>query len=82
MVKFYAMIRKYIFVQIIGDFIFVGTKTNEGKVHIFLTINLFIRKKTPGHSIQQFNTHDHFGKFIYLSVKLHILENIEPLASG
>ena len=54
---------------------------NEWKVHIFLTINLCIRKK-PGYSLQQFNTHGHFGHLISLSGKSHIIANAAYLARG
>ena len=38
--------------------------------------------KILGHSLQNFNTHDHFGNLIYLSGKSHILENSASLARG
>ena len=38
--------------------------------------------KIPGHSLQQFNTYDHFGNLISLSGKSHILENAASLACG
>ena len=38
--------------------------------------------KTLQHSLQQFNTHEHFGNLIYFSGKSHILENVASLARG
>ena len=37
---------------------------------------------TRGHSLQQFNTHDHFGHLIYFSGESHILKNEAYLACG
>ena len=39
-------------------------------------------EKKPGHSLQQFSTHDHFDNLIYFSGKSHILENTEYFAPG
>ena len=39
-------------------------------------------KRTPGHSLQQSNTHDHIGNFIYLSGKSQIKGNTAYLACG
>ena len=39
-------------------------------------------EKNPWHSLQQFNTHDHFGNLISLSGKSHILVNTEYLTCG
>ena len=40
------------------------------------------RTETPGHSLHQFNTHDHFGNLISFSGKSHILENSASLERG
>ena len=37
---------------------------------------------TLGHSLQQFNTHDHFGNLISFSGESHILANAASLAHG
>ena len=38
--------------------------------------------KTTGHSLKTFNTHDHFGKLIYISGKSHLMEYAEYLSLG
>ena len=53
---------------------------NEYKVHIFVTIHFYIRKNTPGNSLQQFNTHDHVGSLLSLSGNPQILANTAYLA--
>ena len=36
----------------------------------------------PGHSMQKFNTHDHFGTLIFFLEKSHIPTNAAPLEHG
>ena len=80
--KCFAMIREHLFVQRTRAYIFVVMKSNELNIHIILIINFCVSKKTSGHSLKQFNTHDQFGNLIYFSVKSHILSNAESLVHG
>ena len=76
----FFMLRQYLFFQRTRAYICVVTKTNELKIHIFLTICFYIRNKKIGCSLKQFNTRNHFGKLISFSVKSHILTNAASLA--
>ena len=76
----FAILRKYLFMKLKWAYIFRVMKSNEWKIRIILIINLCIRNKKLGRSLQNFHTHDHFGNLIYFSVKSHILENTAYLA--
>ena len=54
----------------------------NGRSTYFLSFISALRKSILGHLLQQFNTHDHFEKLIYLSGKSHILVNESYLACG
>ena len=54
----------------------------NGRYKYFLPLISESGTNTPGHRLQQFNTHEYFGNLIYLSGKSHILKNSASLARG
>ena len=77
----FFMIRKYLFLQITRAYILVVMKSNEWNIRIILINHFRIRNKNT-RTLQQFNTHDHFGNLISFSGKSHILANAASLACG
>ena len=68
---YFFILREELFLLITRAYIYVLMKSNEWKIHIILIVHLCIRNKNPGHSLQQFNTHGHFGKFDIYFQKSH-----------